>query len=86
MSHRMQVVLEDRQYAALLAESRQTGVSMGGLVRAAVRARFGAARDPREVSAALAATAGCWPEAGEGADYVDQVRTGARWDRLAARP
>ncbi|WP_369370411.1 hypothetical protein AB1046_16665 [Promicromonospora sp. Populi] len=45
MSHRTQITLEDAQYERLLAESRQTGLELGELVRRAVDRTYGGAVD-----------------------------------------
>ncbi len=79
MSHRMQVVLKDDQYAVLAAEAERTGASIGGLVRQAIDARFASPRVADAVREALSASFGSWQDMPDGARYVDELRTGASW-------
>lgn len=84
MSHRTQVILEDRQYARLLAESERTGVGLGELVRRAVDHAY-ALPDDDAVSRALDASFGSWAQLEvEGDAYVESMRRGLG-RRLAAR-
>lgn len=84
MSHRTQVVLEDRQYARLTAESARTGVSLGELVRRAVDRTYGLPDDDATV-AALDLSFGSWIDLEtDGEQYVEQLRHGLG-RRLAQR-
>ena len=41
MTHRTQITLEDEQYARLVAESEQSGLSLAELIRRAVDRAYG---------------------------------------------
>jgi hypothetical protein len=76
MSHRTQVILEDRQYARLLAESERTGVGLGELVRRAVDRAYGLPDDDT-VSRALDLSFGTWADVEvDGEAYVESMRHG----------
>ncbi|OJV81236.1 MAG: hypothetical protein BGO37_17460 [Cellulomonas sp. 73-92] len=84
MSHRTQVILEDRQYARLLAESERTGVGLGELVRRAVDRTYGLPDDDAVVRA-LDLSFGTWAEVElDGEAYVESMRHGLG-ARLAPR-
>ncbi len=84
MSHRTQVILEDRQYARLLAESERTGVGLGELVRRAVDRAYGPP-DGDAVAHALDLSFGTWADVElDGEAYVESMRHGLG-ERLARR-
>jgi hypothetical protein len=84
MSHRTQVILEDGQYARLLAESRRTGVGLGELVRRAVDRAY-ALPDDDAVTRALDLSFGTWEGVElDGEAYVESMRHGLG-TRLAHR-
>jgi hypothetical protein len=76
MSHRLQVTLDDEQYAWLRRRSAETGASIAELVRRSVeesaRARGGGSEARL---AALRASAGAWKQRDEdGAAFVERSR------------
>jgi len=75
MSHRLQVTLDDAQYADLLAESRRTGAPIAELVRRAVGVRFGRG-SVHDRLAALDAAAGGWGTGSDG--LVEQAARRAK--------
>ncbi len=77
MSHRLQVTLDDEQYAWLRRRSAETGASLAELVRRSVEesARGGETGGSEARQAALLASAGAWKERDEdGAAYVERSR------------
>jgi len=84
MSHRTQVILEDRQYTHLLAESERTGVGLGELVRRAVDRTYDLP-DHDAVAHALDMSFGTWTGVDvDGEAFVESMRHGLG-ERLAAR-
>lgn len=84
MSHRTQVILEDRQYALLAAEAERTGVGLGELVRRAVDRAYGLP-DAGVVTHALDLSFGTWADVEvDGEAYVESIRHGLG-ARLAPR-
>ena len=76
MSHRLQITLDDEQYAWLRHRSAETGASISELVRRSVddSARGGAGGTEARL-AALRASAGAWKAHEEdGAAYVERSR------------
>jgi len=76
MSHRTQLTLEDDQYERLLAESRETGLSLAELVRRAVDSAYGrgSVDDRRR---ALDVSFGAWAGVEvDGERYVEERRRG----------
>jgi hypothetical protein len=84
MSHRTQVILEDRQYARLTAESARTGVGLGELVRRAIDRTYGLPDDDATVRA-IDLSFGSWQDVEvDGEQYVEHLRHGLG-RRLAQR-
>lgn len=80
--HRTQISLDDEDRRLLDAESRRTGRSMSALIRDAVREVY-APRDVEGQLQRLDDAAGSWPaDTPDGADYVEAIRTGNRWQDL----
>jgi hypothetical protein len=88
MSHRVQITLDDRQYEALVVESKSSGASIAAVVRQALNARFqlestdeGKAR----FRAALTDAAGLWRDRAEdGMEYQRRIRASLQARRSAA--
>ncbi|MDR1999533.1 MAG: ribbon-helix-helix protein, CopG family [Frankiaceae bacterium] len=82
---RTQISLEPDDKELLTQLSRQTGRSMSALIREAV-ARTYRGEAPTDRLAVLRAVAGAWSDQpdrdGDGAAYVENLRTGARWEAL----
>lgn len=76
MSHRLQVTLDDDQYAWLRRRSAETGASIAELVRRSLEeAARGRAGGTEERLASIRATAGAWKGRDEdGAAYVERSR------------
>ena len=76
MSHRLQVTLDDEQYAWLRRRSAETGASIAELVRRSVEESAGRGPAGSEARlAAIRATAGVWKGRDEdGATYVARSR------------
>ena len=76
MSHRLQVTLDDEQYAWLRRRSAETGASIAELVRRSVEeSARGRAGGSEARLAALRASAGAWKARDEdGAAYVERSR------------
>jgi hypothetical protein len=77
MSHRLQVTLDDDQYARLRQLWAETGASIAELVRRSLDAAAGLSRHvgTEERLAAIRATSGAWKGRDEdGASYVEQSR------------
>ncbi len=78
MSHRLQVTLDDNQYAWLRRRSAETGASIAELVRRSIEDAAGGAGRAGGTEARLTAireTAGAWKGREEdGAAYVERSR------------
>jgi hypothetical protein len=78
MGHRLQVTLDDDQYARLRQRSAETGASIAELVRRSLDATTGGtshSTGTEERLAAIRATAGAWKGRDEdGASYVERSR------------
>ena len=76
MSHRLQVTLDDEQYAWLRRRSAETGASIAELVRRSVEeSARGRSGGTEARLAALRATAGAWKGRDEdGTAYVERIR------------
>lgn len=83
MSHRTQITLADEQYERLRRESARTGLGLAELVRRAIDARYGTS-GAQATLAALEESFGTWPDSGDGAEYVDDLRPGMA-SRVASR-
>jgi predicted DNA-binding protein len=80
---RTQIYLSREQADALDREARRTGTTRSHLIREAIAEKYGTARDVAATDAVLRSTAGAWATHNEdGAQYVEQLRTGRRWDEL----
>lgn len=76
MAHRIQITLEDDQYARLRVESRRTGLGPAELVRRAVNHTYGTTGSENRLRA-LNAGFGAWAERDiDGEDYVENPRPG----------
>jgi len=74
--NRTQIYLDDEETELLSAESARTGASRSELIRRAVRAQY-QGHSPAARLAALRTSAGLWSHrTGDGADYVEDLRTG----------
>lgn len=74
MTHRTQITLEDEQYARLLAESENTGLSLAELLRRAVDRTY--RLGPEERRSALDLSFGAWSVGLDGEEYVERLRGG----------
>jgi len=80
---RTQIYLTREQAAALDREAKRIGTTRSHLIREAIEARYGAAKDHDRIEKALRATAGAWKDRrDDGATYVEKLRTGRRWKEL----
>jgi len=80
---RTQIYLGEEELALLDRASRESGASRSELIRRAVRATFGGSAAEERLRA-LRASAGSWQgRAGDGASYVEEVRSGDVNERLA---
>ncbi len=76
---RTQISLTPEERRALDRESRRTGRSISALIREAVEAVYGTVRSTDDDLAAMRAGFGCWQDRDvDAADWVDQIRSGAR--------
>ena len=79
MSHRMQITLDERHHAALVAESSRTGASMAEIVRQALATRLQldqAGDRATRFRSALSAAAGTWSDRTEdGVAYQQRLRS-----------
>jgi predicted DNA-binding protein len=76
---RTQIYIGREHAAALDREAKRTGTTRSHLIREAIEARYGSARDSERIAEALRATAGLWSDRTEtGAKYVERIRTGKR--------
>lgn len=74
--NRTQIYLDDEETELLSQVSARTGASRSELVRRAVRSQY-QGHSPAARLAALRASAGLWSHRpGDGADYVEELRTG----------
>jgi hypothetical protein len=71
---RTQITLTEQQYTRLKRESERTGASLAELIRVAVDSRYGLS--PAEKLEALERSHGSWPDAPDGAAYVESLRPG----------
>jgi predicted CopG family antitoxin len=71
MARRIQITLDDQQYARLKALSEETGLSMSELIRRALDRTYA-----RPGSAALEATFGLWRNRTDIDDLMKQLRPG----------
>lgn len=80
---RTQIYLSREQAAALDREAKRTGTTRSHLIREAIEARYGTAKDRDRIQGALRATAGLWRDRTEtGEEYVERLRTGRRLREL----
>ncbi len=81
---RTQISLRDDQRAALDEVAARTGRSVASLIRDLIDAEFELARSRDDDLAALHASAGAWAadHRGDGAAYVERLRTGRRLDAV----
>lgn len=80
---RTQIYLSREQADALDREAKRMGTTRSHLIREAIEEKYAAARDIAATEAVLRSTAGAWAaHEGDGAHYVEQLRTGRRWDAL----
>jgi predicted DNA-binding ribbon-helix-helix protein len=75
MTHRTQITLEDEQYARLVAESEQSGLSLAELIRRAVDRAYGD-RSTTERLQALDVSFHAWSVEIDSAEYVHRMRPG----------
>ena len=79
---RTQISLDPDDKALLTDLSQRTGRSMSALIRDAVARTYRQA-GPADRGAALRSVAGSWTDRdGDGAAYVENLRTGTRWQDL----
>ncbi len=80
---RTQIYLGEEELTLLDRAARETGASRSELIRRAVRATFGG-QAAEERLRALRASAGSWSgRSGDGAAYVEEIRSGDVNERLA---
>ncbi len=80
---RTQIYLGEEELKLLDRAVRETGASRSELIRRAVRATFGG-QAAEERLRALKASAGSWRDrSGDGAAYVEEIRSGDVNERLA---
>jgi predicted DNA-binding protein len=80
---RTQIYLSQEQAARLDREAKRTGTTRSHLIREAIEARHGAAKDPKRIKRVLRTTAGVWRDRVEtGEQYVESIRTGRRLQEL----
>ncbi len=80
---RTQIYLSREQADILDREAKRTGTTRSHLIREAIAEKYGTQRDTDAIEAALRETAGTWgSRTDDGAAYVEQLRTGRRWEEL----
>jgi len=76
---RTQISLTEEVRRILDAAARRTGRSISALIRDAVETVYGTQRSSEEDLATMRRAFGCWKDhAGDGAAWVDQLRSGSR--------
>lgn len=76
---RTQISLTDEDRRALDAEAARTGRSISALIRDAVAQVYGSGRDAEEDLRAIEAASGAWADrVVDGAEYVEELRSGRR--------
>ena len=80
---RTQIYLSREQAARLDRAAKRTGSTRSHLIREAIEARYGTAKDPERIERVLRTTAGVWRDRVEtGEHYVERIRTGRRLQEL----
>lgn len=81
---RTQISLTVEERRALDLVSARTGRSISSLIREAVETVYGTARSTDDDLATMRAAFGSWQDRdSDGAEWVDQVRSGTRLQRLS---